>query len=346
MATLGTDYPTLLDVARRTDPNGGIATIAEILQEYNENLDDIPWVESNLATGHQTTVRSSKPTPTFRLLNGGVVPNKSTAGQVVDSAAILESRSHIDVDLAMLNGNTAAFRLSEDRGHIEGLSDELSNTLIYGDISVNPERFNGLASRYFSLGSTYTTSGQMIDAGGTGSDNTSIWLVGWGSESVFGFYPKGSKAGLQVMDDGIQQILQDTSTGAYLRAYCTTYQWKAGLTVKDYRYVVRICNIDISNLETASDGTDTSANILKFMSQAIDKLPPNGQIRPAFYMNERVRAMLRVKLMDKSNVYLSLGDLYGESVPRRNRQLLFMGIPCRRVDSLTVSEAQITTATT
>ncbi len=346
MATLGATYPTLLDVARRLDPDGSIATIAEILQQYNENLDDIPWLESNLATGHQTTVRSSRPAPTFRLLNAGVVPNKATTGQVVDPAAILESRSHIDVDLAMLNGNTAAFRLSEDRGHIESLADTLSTTMIYGDISVNPEKFNGLASRYFSLGSTYTTSSQMISAGGLGTDNTSIWLVGWGQESVFGFYPKGSKAGLNVMDDGIQNILIDTTTGAYLRAYVSTYQWKAGITVKDYRYVIRVCNIDISNLETASDSSDTSANILKFMSMAIDKLPPSGSIRPAFYMNERVRAMLRVKMFDKSNVYLSLGELYGESIPRRSRQLLFMGIPCRRIDSLTVTEAQITTATT
>lgn len=346
MATLGLTYPTLLDVARRTDPNGQIAMIAEVLQQYNDVLDDIPWIEGNLTTGHQTTVRTSKPTPTFRLLNGGVVPAKTEAGQIVDTCAMLESRSHIDKDLAMLNGNTAAFRLSEDRGHIEGMSDTLSDTLIYGDVSVDPEKFNGLASRYFSLGSTYTTSTQMIDAGGTGSDNTSIWLIGWSPEHCFGIYPKGSMAGLQVDDRGIQDILIDTSTGAYMRAYVSVYQWKCGLTIRDYRYVVRICNIDVSNLNTASDSSDTSANIIKFMSQAIDKLPPSGNIRPVFYMNEDVRAMLRVKLMDKSNVYLTLEDLYKESVPRRNKALTFMGVPCRRIDSITSTEAQITTATT
>lgn len=342
MLTLSTAYPTLIDVSSRLDPKGNIAMIAEVLQQYNDVLDDIPWIEGNLPTGNQSTIRTSLPTPTFRMLNGGVVPVKSTSGQVVDACAILEARSHIDVDVCNINGNTAAFRFSEDRAFIQGMSNTLSQTLITGDSAVDPEKFDGLQSRYFTLGSTYTTSAQMIDAGGTGSDNTSIWLVAWSPDNVFGIYPKGSKAGLQVNDMGVQDLLINSTTGAYMRAYVTQYQWKCGLTIKDYRYVVRICNIDISNLETASNSSDTSANIIKFMSQAIDKLPPNGNVRPVFYMNERVRAMLRVKLMDKSNVYLHLGDLYGQSVPRRSAQLLFMGIPCRRIDSITNTESRIT----
>ena len=346
MATLSTKYPTLLDVSKRTDPDGKIAMIAEILSEYNDILDDIPMVEGNLPTGNVTSVRTSNPTPTFRLLNQGVVPAKSSTGQITDTCAIIETQSQIDVDLAMLNGNTAAFRLSEDASHIQALGNSFSETLISGDVSLTPEKFNGLTSRYFSLGATFTTSANVISAGGLGTDNTSVYLIGWSPNLCYGMYPKGSQAGLQVNDMGIQNIMENTTTGAYMRAYVTQYQWKVGLVIKDWRYVVRICNIDISNLETASDGTDTSANLLKFMSMALDKLPPNGSIRPAFYMNERVRAMLRVKLLDKSNAYLSLGDLYGESVPRRASTLQFMGVPCRRVDSIGVAESVITTATT
>lgn len=339
-----TYWPTLLDVARRTDPNGGIATIAEILQQYNEILDDIPWIEGNLPTGHQTTVRTSKPTPTFRLLNSGVVPVKTTAGQIVDTCAILEARNHIDKDLAMLNGNTAAFRLSEDRGIIESMSDTLASTLVYGDVSVDPEKFNGLASRYYSLATTVTTYANIIDGGGTGSDNTSIWLVCWSPDKVFGIYPKGSQAGLQQRDLGEQSIVDNITTGAYFQALVSWYQWKCGLCIRDWRYVVRIANIDISDLETASDGTDTSANLLKLMSKALDKIPPiGGGYRPVFYMNERVRAMLRIKMMDKGNVNLSLADLKSESIPRPGGTLTFQGVPCRRIDALTVAEARITT---
>lgn len=346
MGALSSVYPTLLDVARRTAPGGGIDTIAEILQEYNEFLDDIPWVEGNLPTGHQTTVRTSKPTPTFRLLNGGVVPVKTTAGQIVDTCAILEARNHIDKDLAMLNGNTAAFRMSEDKGIIQSMGDTLADTLIYGDVSVDPEKFNGLATRYFSLATaTYNTASQVIDAGGTGSDNTSIYLVCWAPDKVFGIYPKGSAAGLQHEDRGVQDILVDTTTGAYMRALVSWYQWKCGICVRDPRYVVRIANIDVSALLTAGDSSDSSANILKFMSMALDKIPPVGNSgRMAFYMNETVRSMLRVKMLDKTNLALSLNDLKLSSIPRPQGSLTFQGVPCRRVDALTVAESRITNA--
>lgn len=345
MSTLSAAYPTLIDVARRLDPNGSIARIAEVLQQYNDMLDDIPMIEGNLPTGHTTTIRTSKPAPTFRLLNQGVVPTKSTAGQITDTCAMLENRSHVDVNLANLGGNAAAFRASEDKGIIEGLSDSLADTLINGDVSVNPEKFNGLKTRYFTLGSTYTTSSQLIDGGGTGSDNTSIWLVCWGMDNCFGIYPKGQMAGLQHKDLGIQEVLTDATTLAYMRAYVSWFQWLVGLVVRDYRYVVRICNIDVSNLLTASDGTDTSANILKLMSMAYDKIPPGAMKgRPVFYMNETVRSMLRVKLLDKGNMCLSFKDVMGPGEISR-KELRFYDIPCRRMDTIGNTEAQITTAT-
>lgn len=343
MALLSTMYPTIVDIARRTAPGGGVDTIAEILQSYNDMLDDIPWIEGNLPTGHQVTVRTSNPTPTYRLLNKGIVPAKTTSGQLVEGCAIIEQQNHIDVDVANLNGNTAAYRLTEDKGIIEGMSDSLASTLIYGDISVDPEKFNGLASRYFSKTSTYATSSQIIDAGGTGSDNASIWLICWAPDKVFGIYPKASKMGLSHEDLGIQNVLTDATTNAYMRAYVSWYQWKCGLCVRDYRYVVRIANIDVSDLLTASDSTDTSANVLKFMSMALDKLPPTGNSgRKVFYMNETVRSMLRVKMLDKSNLSLQLSEVKGASIPRPDGVLTFQGVPCRRIDAMTSAEARIT----
>lgn len=342
MGALSAYWPTLLDVARRLAPGGGIDVVAEILTQYNEILDDIPWIEGNLPTGHQTTVRTSKPTPTFRLLNQGVVPVKTTTGQIVDACAILEARNHIDKDLAMLNGNTAAFRLSEDKAIIQSMSDTLSSTLIYGDVSVNPERFNGLASRYFSLNSSYTTYANVIDAGGT-TNLTSIYLVCWSPDKVFGIYPKGSQAGLQQRDLGEQSIVDPNTTGAYMQALVSWYQWKCGICIRDWRYVVRIANIDTTALLTASDSSDTSANLFKLMSKALDRIPPiGGDYRPVFYMNETVRSMLRVKMLDKANLFLDLKELKDLSIPRPQGLLTFMGVPVRRIDSITNSETQVT----
>lgn len=341
MGALGSAWPTLLDVSRAMDPQGNIANVAEVLTVYNEMLDDIPWYEGNLPTGHQTSIRTSLPTPSFRLLNAGVVPAKSQRGQVVDPCAILEARAHLDVDLAMLNGNSAAFRKSEDDAFIQGFNQLFGTTLISGDSSVNPEQFNGLQSRFYSL-SGEATSGQVISAGGgTASINTSIWLVAWGPSKVYCVYPKGSKAGLQFEDRGIQDIVTDATTGAYMRAYVSWFQWKAGLVVEDYRYVVRIANIDHTNLLTASDATDSSANVLKYMMKALALLPPTAGLRPVFYAAPTVQGMLGVKLLDKSNMLLSMQELKGSPVFRPGATLSFQGVPIRRCDSIGITEAVV-----
>ena len=129
MAVLPTTHPTLLDVTRRLDPNGKIDAVAEILNQTNPILEDMVWIEGNLPTGHRTTVRTGLPTPTWRKLYGGVQPTKSTTAQITDSCGMLEAYAEVDKALADLNGNTAAFRLSEDRAHIEGINQEFVSTL-------------------------------------------------------------------------------------------------------------------------------------------------------------------------------------------------------------------------
>ncbi len=339
MSTLDTKWPTLLDVARRLDPGGKIATVVEVLNESNEILDDIPFTEGNLPTGHKSTVRASLPTPTWRLLNKGVQPTKSQGNQITDTCGMLEAYSEVDKSLAQLNGNTAAWRLSEDKAHLEGMNQAFATTLIYGDTSVDEEKFVGLAPRYYSITSTVTTSVNVIDAGGSGTDNTSIWLVGWSQETVHGIFPKGSKAGLQMNDLG-EQTLLDSDSGRY-QGYRTHYKWDCGLTVRDWRYVVRVANIDVSALRTAGDADDSSCNLIKYLSLALDVPPVNGSVRWVLYCNNTVRSYLRIKMLSKSNVWITLDQLQSPTGVKRPT-LSFMGVPIRRVDKILNTETALT----
>ena len=169
MSVLSANNPTLLDLAKRTDPNGQIAVVVEILNETNEILDDMSWVEGNLPTGHRTTIRSGLPTPTWRKLYQGVQPGKSTTVQVTDNCGMLEAYAEIDKALADLNGNTAAFRLSEERAFIEGINQELADTIFYGNEGTEPEAFTGLAPRFNSLSASNAEN--IIVGGGVGDDN-------------------------------------------------------------------------------------------------------------------------------------------------------------------------------
>ena len=224
MATQRINAPTLIDVAKRTDPDGKIATIVELLSQTNPILQDMSWVEGNLATGHKTTVRTGLPEATWRLLNYGVQPSKSTTAQITDSCGMLEAYAETDKKLADLNGNTAAFRLSEDMSFIEAMNQQQAETLFYGDTSLTPQRFMGLAPRYSVLDAPNAQN--IINGGGTSTTNTSIWLVVWGNNTAHGIYPKGSSAGLSHQDLG-EVTLLDANGGKY-QGYRTHYKWESG----------------------------------------------------------------------------------------------------------------------
>lgn len=340
MATLGITRPTLLDVSKRLDPDGKISKIGEILAQQNATLDDIVWQESNLPTGHKFTLRTSRPAVSWRKLNQGVAPTKSSTSQFTEACGSLTAYNEVDRKIADLNGNTPEFRLSESKSTMEGMNEEFARALVYGDVLSAPEEMTGLIPRYASLSGT--TGGQVISAGGTGSDNTSILLVCWAPETVFGIYPKGSRAGLVFEDKGLVTLLDGSSNP--LEGYRSYFEWNCGLCVKDWRYVVRIANIDVSDLATAGDtgAGDLSANIMKFMMLALHKIPNLSNVKPVFYMNEATLAMLDVKLFDKGNAFLKVGDISGAGGFPRPSVMHFRGIPCRKVDQLLSNEAQVT----
>lgn len=331
MAALQTIHPTLLDVTKRLDPNGKIDTIAEILNETNEILSDMVWVEGNLPTGHRTTVRTGLPTPTWRKLYGGVQPTKSTTAQITDSCGMLEAYAEVDKALADLNGNTAAFRLSEDRAHIEGINQEFVSTLFYGNEGTEPEAFTGFAPRFNSLSAV---NGEQIiqNASIDGSDNASIWLIVWGQNTVHGIYPKGSVGGLKHEDKGQVTIENVDGNGGRMEAYRSHYRWDCGLTVRDWRYIVRV-QYDQENLtKDAATGPD----LIDLMSDALERVPSLTLGRPVFYANRKALSFLRRQIANKvTNSTLTMETVAGKKVTH------FDGIPVRRVDQLTNSEAAV-----
>jgi len=342
MATLSVKNPTLLDLAKVTDPDGSIAAVVEILNETNEVLADMSWMEGNLPTGHRTTIRTGIPAPTWRKLYGGVQPNKSTTVQVTDNTGMLEAYAEVDKKLADLNGNTAAFRLQEDRPHIEGMNQEIVDTLFYGNEATEPEAFTGLAPRFANLTSD-ANSDNVLDGAGTGSDNASIWLVVWGPNTVHGIVPKGSTAGLKVEDKG-QVTLEDASGGSNtgrMEAYRTHYAWDAGLTVRDWRYVVRIANIDKSALiRTYTSGTFSTGAILPdLMFQALRLIPNLSAGRPAFYMSRDIATWVARQSAAMGNANAVTIDTIAGDQKMTER---FNGIPMRRCDSLSADEAALT----
>lgn len=328
---------TLSDWAKRLDPDGKVATIIEMLGQQNEVLEDLMWKEGNLPTGERTTVRTGLPTVVFRLLNQGVAPSKSTTAQLDEQCAKIEAWCEIDEELVRLNGSTAEYRLTEAVAFLEAMNQTFSKTLFYGNSGVDPEQFTGLSPRY-SL-STATNGANIIKGGGSGSINMSIWLVAWGPVTVHGIFPKGSQAGIQHRDLGLQ-VVETTAgiAGNRMMAYRDQWKWDVGVAVRDWRYAVRICNIDQAAL--VADSAGATVKIIEYLSKAMHRLPSRGIGRPVFYANRTVQSMLTIQALNKSTSALALQPAmsqFGHEIS----EMRFLGIPIRTVDQLLETEATV-----
>lgn len=333
MAVLSLTALTLVDWAKRLDPDGKVPTVAELLTQSNEILQDAMFMEGNLPTGHRVTIRTGLPAVYWRSLNQGVPGSKSTTAQVDESVGMLEAYCRVDKDLADLNGNTAAFRLSEDYAFLEAMNQAQASTMFYGNPANDPRQYLGLAPRYGAIAGAGNAQ-NILNAGGVSSNNTSIWLVVWGDNTVFCPFPKGSKAGILHEDMG-QLTVYDSAQNPY-QAYQTHYQWKNGIVVKDWRYVVRICNINTANLVANT----AAADLIALMSRALDRIPTWGMGNAAFYMNRTVYSVLRLQALSKSNYALAVDKALNQ-FGSPSSWLNFEGVPLRRVDQILNTEAQV-----
>lgn len=339
MAVLAATHPTLLDLAKRLDPNDKIARIVEMLSQQNEILEDMVWVEGNLPTGHKTTVRTGLPTPTWRKLYGGVQPGKSTTQQVISTCGMLEAYAEVDKALADLANNRDEFLMSENVAHIESMSQEFAQTVMLGNETTEPEAFTGFSTHYNSQaalnGENILTSAATPD----NADNTSIWLVVWGPNTIHAIHPKGSKTGLQVNylgEDTIQNANDypgGSVGGGKYQALVTHYKWDCGLCVRDWRYAVRI-NYDLE--EVVAAGTAGTPVLADLMAKAMRRIPNLAMGRPAFYMNRDSMDAFDLQAMhNPSLAFKTIEDAQGKFVQS------FRGVPIRRVDQILSSEQGI-----
>lgn len=332
MATLTSTHPTLLDFKASLDPTDRVADVINLLAQMNPIIEDIPFVECNELTGYITNVLTGIPEPTFRKLYGGVQPSKSTSVKVREGTGMLENYAEIDKALADLNGNSAAWRAREERIFIEGFAQKFSRYLAYGNEATEPEGFTGFAPR-FNDQSAANGENILTDAATPdGTDNSSLWLIGWAEDKVHGIYPKGSKAGLQVTDKGQVTIENVDGSGGRMEAYRTHFRWDMGLCVRDWRYVVRV-QVDAENLvKDAATGPD----LFDLIAQAEELIPSLDACRPVWYGNRTMRTWMRRQATNKiKNATLTYDMVAGKPL------LAVNGIPFKRWDALTNTESGV-----
>ena len=297
--------PTLKDIVDREAPDGGVARLIEAAERSSVVMQDATFIAANDGDSHQTSIRIGIPEVAERRYNQGIQQTKTTAMAVKEQLAMMEDLSEVDAALAEKSGNVAAYRASERVGKMQAGTNWLERNFFYGSPALSPDTFMGLAPRY-SLKSAQSGS-QIIDAGGTGSDNTSIYAVTWGGWGTNLLYKKGKVAGFEFRDmtpngpELIEAPVQ-TATRRQMLGYQDWMAMHTGLTVGDWQANVRVANIDVSDLQ--ADVADGGADLLDLLTdmkwalkttQSLGVNYETGELvsgKTVLYVNRRIAAFL------------------------------------------------------
>jgi hypothetical protein len=140
--------------------------------------------------------------------------------------------------------------------------------------------------------------------------------------------------------------VQDGAGNTY-QAYRDHFKWEIGLVLRDWRYVVRVANIDVTQLTGVS-----AANLINLLVRGLYRLPtapvsattiqtsdtPEVRAnmgRTVIYCNRVLRTYLDLQAMNKTNVLLRIEEFDGKPVTT------FRGIPVRTVDAIVNTESQV-----
>lgn len=341
MAALGQFLVTLADVAKSKHKQ--IGKVAEVLVRHDAMLNDIGYMEMNEGTIHKEDIRSALPAVYYRKANQPIPASKSTIEERTFQASHFESKSQIDKAVAQRGGldRVPYNRWNQAQGHLQAHAQELSSLMIYGSPATANRKTAGFFDIFSTLATSEPTYKQIIDAGGTGSDNTSILKVHWGEQSVFGVYPKGTHYGLTRTDRSkggilvkIEGIDENSNAGSFW-GYEEDFETDHGLVVKDFRQCSRIANIDYLNLISGAGAAD----LIDLMISANYKIDSLSNGKGCWYVNRTIEAALHKQALTKvgAGAGLNYGNYEGQQI------VTFLGDPVRRMDAILNSEDRVTT---
>lgn len=334
MALYGDTYLDLVDVYQRQPAKQGMIPFINMLSYAQPVLQDAIVMACNKGSENVTSLLTGLPTGSWGALYQGVAKSKSNRIQVTDTTGFYESMAGVDTRLADYSNNLQQLRHEEALTHIESMSQEMTSRIWYANSAVNPEQFTGFAPRFNSLSDVQ--SSQIVNGNGVAvAGSTSIWFITWGNTQSSLLYPANSMAGLKRTDHG-KNIVQDANGNDYFQ-FMESFKWDMGVSVRDWRYVVRIANIDIAGLQAGT--VDVYDLLQKAYYKHFGRFKKMGNT--FIYCNTEVKQALDNQAVNKGggDKYIRLRpgkDIQGEEVD------MYRGYAVRECPSILNTEGLVT----
>lgn len=340
MAQLGLDTRYNLIDNLKLVRDGQFVPWAETLTENNPLLFDLAIQPANGILSDQGSRETSLPTPQIINVGAGHISSTVRWDTFKENISIFVDRADIPKHVLDLQPDKAAYRSKVENRHMEGFGQGVTNHMFYGTSVATPEKFDGLSVRYNTPDATDPTNPSsssadafVFDAGGSGSDTMSIFLIQHGLDKLKGITPiNDPMMGIEKVDSGLVYEETDSSyTAVDARAsrqtWRTEFEWKIGLSVVDMRAVARIRNI-----ETALANLD--ASFLQLIFQAEQEVF-KGAEQIFAYIPKRMMTFLQIMAEAKQNVIYDTNNIYGIPLFRIGKILL------RPTDALNLTEQSV-----
>lgn len=334
MAT-NTNKNSLAHVMGAATSDGSYIELADVVSQQNELIPRIPFFPSNKPFENKSRRNVTQFEPSARVPNEGAVVGVNESEQITDTLIRFETEIAVDeLDLVGINDPAMWFTEQVEETAM-GFGKKVADQFIDGDFLADPgKEFNGLRLRSNSLPAVETDVSDrfynVVNGGGSGSDNMSIYLVGLGKKGVHGIYFKNGQAGLQINRKGRQRVL-DASGNPYW-AETAQMLWDVGLVATEHRKYGRICNIDNSALTLDAA---TGANISQLMIKLVNYVVIDPSLTYVWLANNKVKTYFHTQRDAKANIQIGWEEDNGIKSPT------FAGFPILRMDTMGIADALV-----
>jgi len=334
---LGTNL-TLAELIRRETPDGKLADLVDVISQTNKVWLDATWIECNNGDYNEDKQTVSEPGGSERAYDQGVTPEAGVSQTVQEPTCMLDGLSQVDVaKLRHAAGGELANRLLEDQFFLRGMGKTACSRLFSGNRSTNPLQIYGINNRtdYNDLDSSYVYD----NAGGAASataNKTSVYMFQWGMKKVNLIYPRndpntGSQYGIKMEDYGKTIITDPNASTKKYPAYQTWFECHFGIFIHDPRCIKRDVNISTTLLDNVDDFSFSEDPLIDMVVDL--EYDGDGAV---MYCNRTVFKQAWKRAETKGNVWQQSKDPFGNPIVE------FHGIPMRRVDQITDTQATVT----